>query len=316
MVNRMKPMKRKPRLFRPADAFVPAAMLVACLLGREPLVFYVFLHHLVVGALGLAASRGARIAFATQPSLRDVRGTVFAAVCLQVGGGLLALLLGWAMFRGIPASWPFMLCGVLINIEHVFYEYLGAVGDRRSAAMSHGIAAMLLLTGMLLASPPHHTAPDSWNEAWVAGMAGLGALTGAALSLALGGGLRGRWNAGVLRCAGRAWLQLLLYPAAMFAALCAMDERLPVEHPTAVLISGWVLYEACCTPFRRSPLEARPLNAALLAALAVAAVTGVCALLIPLPAPLAAWFPHVSVALAVAALCAFALWGNLRSGDN
>ena len=75
----------------------------------------------------LATADGLRAAFATQPSMKYVQGSVLIALIAQIPGAALALLALW-LIPDTKLLLPLIPCGMLLNIEHVFYEYLFAIG--------------------------------------------------------------------------------------------------------------------------------------------------------------------------------------------
>ena len=292
---------KRPSLLRAPDAFFPLAMALCCALRPDRLSpVNLCVASLAVACLSLFASRGTRIAFARQPSIRHVRGSVKVALLLTLSGGALAAA-GSALF--LKGEWPLagpMIAAVcLLNIEHIFYEYMYAIGDRNSARLARGLTAILTAAGLLLSTA---------QPLWLVGMTGLAALVALVIGLVMGDGGKGRPDATVLRVAPRAALQTALYPAAAMGAILLLRP----ERYAFAFFAGLALYELCKTPFRRSPAEARAFNRALLG------IAAVCALGV---APFAlglvtyARFPDVPAtcgAVLLAAACAFALFGNVK----
>ncbi len=99
-------MRKSPnrRLTRISDAFLPAAMMVVSALPdsvvRFPADFplLLFAAWFAVALFSLFASRGLRIAFARQPAIRRVRGSVKCSLLLTLAGGRRAA----AGRRGLP----------------------------------------------------------------------------------------------------------------------------------------------------------------------------------------------------------------------
>jgi hypothetical protein len=145
----------------------------------------------------------------------------------------------------------------------VFYEYLYAVGDKNSARASRCVTAVLVLLGLLLSMPHHHGhfVIEPIDPIWPLITCGLSALVGLFISISLGGKFSPVPNANVLRLAPISMLQSALYPA---LALAAPALLWPAAFTPAPLFTGLLLYEACRTPFRRSPLESEPMNRLLL----------------------------------------------------
>lgn len=289
-------------LLRLPDAFLPVALALCCALrpgGFLPLNLYVA--WLAVCCLSLFACRGVRIAFARQPAIRHVRGSVKCALLMTLAGGALAVGAAALFFRGEwTRALPVIAAGWLLNIEHIFYEYMYAIGDRRSAALARGLTAIMTLAGLLLA--------DS-HPLWLVGAAGLCALVALVISLVMGDGARGRVDATVARIAPRAAIQTALYPAAALAAILLFH---PVNYSFA-FFAGLTLYELCKTPFRRSQMEAKSFNVALIFVIVICALG---------TAPFAAgvvkdarWaiLPTTCAAVLIAAVCALGLYGNFRN---
>ena len=79
----MRPTRKLPyRLFRPTDALLPLAFLVAALLGRGNLAFELFLAWYGVKLCALATADGLRTAFAAQPSGRYAQGSALIALLI------------------------------------------------------------------------------------------------------------------------------------------------------------------------------------------------------------------------------------------
>lgn len=304
----------KIRLVRPADALLPLAFLTAELLGRGRIAEETFFLCIAVRLLGLASSNGVRIAFATQPSIRKVCGSVKTALLLQLTGGLLALGIHFAtLYGGISAVTPALIgVAVLLNIEQVFYEYLFATGDGASAAMCRLITSVLIAAGMLLAAPDGGDA----QILWLVGAAALSALISAVIGLSIGGGLKGKPNAQVIRCAPRAMLQSIFYCA---VGLVAWRFR-PFGTSFYPFFAGLTVYELCRTPFRRSAMESRRMNRALLIVCGLSILAQLACLpnwmlvidlgpLEPLR-PFLSDIPLAAYMVIVGCACAFALFGN------
>ena len=298
-----------PGLFRPASLFLPAALLVAALLGREGPAMGLFIVFYAVKLCSLATSDALRAAFAVQPSVKYVQGSGLMASAMQLPGALLAAFL-LSLIPETRLLWPMVPCGLLLNLEHVFYEYLYAVGDNNSATFTRGITAVLTLMGLLLCAPPTDGLLnfEAVEFVWLWCTAGLSALVALAISLTLGGRLHPAPNPEVFRHTPVAMLQSSLYPA---LALTALVLIWPGRFTPAPLLAGLVLYEACRTPFRRAPQESRPMNR-LLAIVAVAALLALIASRLIPSVTLADDIAMTGLSLLIAALCAFCMYGSLR----
>ena len=159
-----------------------------------------------------------------------------------------------------------------------------------------------LLTGLLLAGDRGGAAP------WIPATTGISALVAVVISAVMGDGLKGKISAQPIRCAPRAALQSALYPLAAAALIWWI-------HPGKFIpgfFAGLALFALCRTPFRRSPSEARPLNLALLAVAGIAAAAWAVTVQIIKLYVLSDAVPMACAMLLAAALCAFALFGNIR----
>ena len=300
-------MKRpaRPRLLRVPDTLLPLALALGCALqpgGWLPVNLYVA--QMAAMCLSLFACRGVRVAFAWQPAIRAVRGSVKCALLLTLAGRALAAGAVALYFKGEwTRALPVVAAGCLLNIEHIFYEYMYAINDRRSAAIARGLTAVLTLAGLLLADG---------QPLWLTGATAVSALVALVIALVMGDGTRGRLNAAVLRAAPRAAAQTALYPAVALAAILILK---PERYALAFFV-GLSLYELCKTPFRRSEMEAREFNRALLIVMGVCALgTAPLWLGLVIPAPLAE-IPAVCAALLLAAVCALILFGNVGKGKS
>lgn len=319
------PMNRR-LLVRPADAFLPLALLLAALFGHGMTAVYLFACLWGARILALSTAGSLRMAFALQPSMRDVQGSVKCALLAQPSGAaLLALLL-----RCLSAEWlrpeglAFLGAGLLLNLEHAFYEYLYSAGDGGSALLARLITAALTFAGLVLSE----TIPAALTIAAAASM-----LAVCAVALVVGGALKGKLNAQPLRSAPACILQDLLYPAAFAGLMLALPRFLPAFHRPfdglslapwdASFFAGLAVYSLCRSTFRRSKSEARQMNIALPIVSAVGVLIALPALLRPklstalptLNGYAFADLPVFGAALLLACLCGFALFGNAGKGE-
>ena len=333
----MKQRRTNRSLVRPSDAILPGAMLAGSILGYGGPAAELYAAWFAVALLSLFACRGLRAAFALQPAIRDVRGSVKCALLLTLFGGAAAAGLSGLLPGGYePGTLSLIGAGFLLNIEHIFYEYMYAAGEKRSATLSRGLTALFLLAGIILETSRiigstllftfQEIRPETANTPagtpFMLIAAGISALTAMAVGLAMGGGIRGRVNGAVLRCAPRAALQTALYPAAAFLLFRLTDA----DSFGLSFFAGLIVYELCKTPFRRSPMESRRFNVALLvvglAAAVLCAVSVLCgnaleAAFISSPAlyDVAMEIPTACAAIVAAAICGFALFGNIRKSE-
>ncbi len=305
---------KQRRLIRYPDAFLPISLLAACLLGREYAALLLFLCAFAGRLCALASANGLRIAFARQPSMRYVQGSALTALCLQPVGGLIcAVLSRFAFHLNIPIA--FFISGTLLNIEHVFYEYICATGDGDSATRCRLLTSVMALLGLMLSSPPTSgmSLPAELEPLWLIVPMCVSVLVALAISRVMGGSFRPRMNAELFRVAPLSVLQTALYPALALAALWLL--RLHVYTATP-LFAGLILYELFRTPFRRAPMEASPMNRALLLCCAVASACAVVCYF-AFSGMVDPRLPLACAAVVLASLCAFVLYGNVsRRGDD
>ena len=293
----------KYRLVRPADALLPGAFLLAGALGREAVAAQLCFFLIITRLAGLAAPIAARAAFAAQPSIRAVRGTVRTALLMQTAGGALTALILLAVFRGaMPADVPWQLAGgLLLNIEHVFYEYLFAAGETGSARLCRGVTALLTFAGLMLTAPMSGGSALAHVPGWTLAAAALSAGLAGGIGLSIGGGLKGRLNRQLLRESPRALLQTALYPLAGWGILrlCGVERAYP-------FFCGWIVYELCRAPFRRAPSESRAMNRALAAVAAAGALLALICHLSGVRAGLG-----VALSLVTGSACALGMFGSI-----
>ena len=301
--------RKSPFVTRFSDALLPGSLLISALLGREAVAFCLFAALYAVKLCSLAAADGLRAAFARQPSMRYVQGSALVALLLQLPGAAIVALT--SRLTGLSAPYfPFIACGLLLNIEHVFYEYLFAAGDGRSATLCRGITALLTLAGMLLCAPPgaRMSLPGEFEAVFLLIPCAASALVGLLISLASGGRLRPKMNPEVLRRAPASLLRTFLFPVLAIAALVLLK---PDPLTALPLFAGLTLYEPCRAPFRRTPSESAGMNFFLLAACVAAAI---CAVIRGLTSSFSSNDAVLLVCGGVflAALCGFALFGSVR----
>ena len=301
----------KMRMVRAADAFLPLGLLIASL-WRSDMAEDLFFMLLLTRLLSLATARGLRLAFSAQPSMRRARGSVKLALLLQPVGAAAVLLADYLRNGAmIPSHVSCAGTALLLNIEHVFYEYLCAGGDGRSAAMCRAITAALTAGGLLLTGVSSGAGLLPYGTEWLLGGAALSALVAAVIGLAVGGALKGKINAQALGFAPLSMLQSLIYPLCWLAATLIPASPLRQTRAAAPFFAGLTVYELCRAPFRRTRMESRALNRALLITAAAAlAVLGLC----QIPA-LQAALPCgdiIAAALAVllGAACGFGMYGK------
>ena len=305
--------QNKMRLSHPADAFLPLSLLLATILGRNDAAFDLFAAMWLSRLCALASASGLRSAFARQPSVRYVQGSVALALALQPVGASIALAL-FPLLRPSSGALPWLACGLLLNIEHVFYEYLYAVGDGNSATLCRGITALMALTGLLL-SPPTAASQDFVGLKWPLVTTGIAALVALVISAFMGGRLRPRLSAELFRVAPASMLQTALYPALGIALTLFAGLNV---HSFMPFFVGLAVFELCRAPFRRTAAESAPMNRALL-------IACVAALLCALPfalgwiaaeSPSVRDIPYACGAVILAAVCGVMMYGNVDMKRN
>lgn len=305
-------------MVRLSDAFLPGAFLLTSLMGNSGIVENLFFVTFIARLLGLASARGLRQAFSEQPSMKKVRGSVIVALMLQMMGTV-ALLLADFLWNHviIPTHFIYAAMALLLNMEHVFYEYLYATGDGYSATMSRAITAALVAGGLMMTSVSSHVGLLPYGLEWPLGGTVLAAALSAAIALMIGGPLKGKLNDKVLRCAPLSLAQSSVYPLFHLALSAIPHSALQNAHTAAPFFAGLTLYELCRAPFRRGATESREMNRNLLILCAASmAVIGLC-VLPPTQAVLRSLFGRrfidiaaAAVSLIAAAACAFGMYGR------
>jgi len=268
-----------------------------------------------VRILGLSTSSGLRAAFSLQPSIKKVCGSVKTTLIIQLASSSILALL-YHLFRsgGLNSYYiAFIGLGLMLNIEHIFYEYLYATGDDRSAALCRAITSTLIYAGMLMSSPAADECRPTYRLEWLLGASLVSTAVSAVIALFIGGRLKGKLNNGVILAAPREMLHTLLYPA----AACAFTRLFPSIEPSPwAFFAGLMVYELCRTPFRRSPAESRIMNRVLIAITAASLALQ----LFRLPAlndilPLSN-LPDDMIIIIIACICSFAMFGNLPAREK
>lgn len=298
-------MSRFP-LIRPSDALLPLALLASALAGRPDAALSLYKYALLTRLLSLATPLGLRRAFSAQPSMRMARGSVLAALPMQPLGFALALPLIYLLKGGVEdAAVIFAASGMCLNLEHIFYEYLFAAGEKYSAALLRALTSALTFGGLLLTSTAAGDGFFPCRLETVLGACLLSALIAAVAGICFGGPLkRAAPNLRVLRASPWALAQCAVYPAALWALSKAPFSALRGLFTAVPLLAGLAVWHLWRTPFRRSALESRPMNAAL----AVISAISVALTLVP-------GAKTAAIAVFVACACAFAMYGRVRERE-
>ena len=236
-------MKRKVpsrlRLLRPSDAFLPLALLLCSALGKSYTADTLFHYMLFCRLFGIASAIGLRQAFSLQPSMRRARGSVKVALLLQLlGAGITAGVEFWnnhGVF--VPYTLIYTGIGTLLNIEHVFYEYLFAAGERRSATICRVITSTLVAGSALMTTYGNGLLP--YGLEWMLGAALLSAVISAVIGLAIGGGLKGRLNTQVIACAPLAIVHCFIYPLIWMARISEELKAKAIELDIGGPYTSW-----------------------------------------------------------------------------
>ena len=311
---------KKARMLRPSDGFLPLAFIVAAALGKSTACEQVYLNALFPALFALASARGVRIAFSEQPSMRRVAGSVKLALALQFIGALAFLVVDLIRNQGrfVYTHTIYIAVGMLLNIEHVFYEYLFATGDGASAARLRAITAAVTCAGIMMTSESSGSGLLPYGLEWLLGGAALSALLSAIIGGAIGGRLKGRVNNRILKCAPLAMLQSALYPLAWLLALLLLKPILFDSLTAVPFFTGLAVYDLARTPFRRTGRESRGFNLAMLAVALIGAIL-IALSYVPSAQTLIAahagrWsheIPSLGVMLVLSAACSFGMYGSI-----
>lgn len=302
----------KMRMVRPSDAFLPAGLALTSALGRSDATLRLFQFLLLTRLFSLATAPGLRQAFSLQPSMRKARGSVKTALVMQIAGPVGASVAVLALKHGaLPIHLLlFIASGFLLNVEHVFYEYLFSTGDGLSSTVLRSITAALASGGLMLSG--EGLLPMGLE--WLCGGTLIAAILSAVVGIVIGGGLRGRLNNQVFKCAPASMLQTSIYPLSWLL----LSRLIPVAPSTAIpFFAGLTLYDLCRSPFRRAPSESSVMNRILLIICSVSLILiGLC--ILPTTSSLSLPMYDIAAfgtALILAALCGFALYGTIKKND-
>lgn len=308
------------RLVRPADGFLPLALIVTSALGKSTVSERLFMCALFPALFALASARGLRIAFSEQPSMRKVAGSVKLALLLQFVGAFAFLVVDLIRNHGqfVMTNMVYICAGMLLNIEHVFYEYLYATGDGTSAAFVRAITAALTAGGIMMTSAASGEGLLPYSLEWLLGGAALSAVVAALIGRSVGGRLKGRFNNRVLKCAPHAMIQSAIYPVMWLLAVQFLKPIMYDGVTGVPFFAGLLVYELSRTPFRRDAAHSKTFNIAMLA---VVLVGGILIGLNYVPEAqtylsgiMGNWAHELAptgVMLVAAALCAFGMYGSI-----
>lgn len=315
-----KSIHRRVRLLRIGDGFLPLAFLLASLLGKSTVAERVFLNALFPSLFALATARGVRIAFSEQPSMRKVAGSVKLALALQFIGALAFLVVDLIRNQGrfVYSNIVYIGVGMMLNIEHVFYEYLFAAGEAGSATRVRAITAAVTAAGIMMSAPASGDGLLPYGLEWLLGGTILAAIVAALIGRSVGGRLKGRVNNRVLRCAPLSMIQSAVYPAMWLLSLTLFRATMSQSLTAVPFFAGLTVYELARTPFRRSAGESKGLYIAM----PIVVLMGVLLIFIGcVPSAqmfiagfIGKWTRELiptGIMLIAAALCAFGMYGGV-----
>ena len=256
--------KRRFYLIRPADSLLPLAFLAGEMFGPAALKGWLFAGWFAVRLFSLFSADGVRMAFATQPGVRKVRGSTTMTLIMQIAGAGIAAGLYYLVFHGItPFTLAIIGTGLMLNIEHVFCEYLRAEGDSDSADLCSILTAVFLFAGIMLEKPG--------VPMIVLGLSGLGAVIAFLMAVVTAGYKPLGLNVQVFRHVPRSVIYGITYPVLAVGALLAVKaaygvdatglEKVWSEYGAKIgFFAGMTVIQAVRTPFRRSGFEMRGLK--------------------------------------------------------
>lgn len=306
--------KRRFALIRPADALIPLVFLTGDLFGQSMIRGHVFAAWLAVKLFSLFTADSVRMAYATQPGMRQVKRSTTAAFLMQFVGAGAVLGLYSLVFHGItPFTVVIIGIGLMLNIEHVFYEYLAADGDRYSSNLCEILNAVLLITGIMVEKPGIPVITLSLSAA--------GCLITLLIAVVLSGYRIGKLNFAPIRHAPRAVLYGLAYPATIAAVVYSLRDmsagseialKWSVYGLYIGFYAGLAMLRVVSTPFRRSRFESRTMVPVMSIVAVLSAAICVLSRMTELVPAYIAWAAGAcSMCIAVAAVIALMLWGSI-----
>ena len=308
-------------MLRPADAFLPLAFILAAALGKSSVAEQVYLNALLPALFALSSARGVRMAFSEQPSMRRVAGSVKLALALQFIGAFAFLVLDLIRNGGqfVTTNAVYIGMGMMINIEHVFYEYLFATGDGPSATRVRLISSAVIAAGIMMTTVSSASDLLPYHLEWLLGAATLGAALSAFIGRTIGGRLKGRVNSRVLRCAPLAMVQSAIYPLMWLMTLILLKPIMFQSLTAVPFFAGLMVYELARTPFRRSGRESMGFNLAMLgvalvgaALIAMGYVPEAQGMITNILGKWSHELPALGVMLMISSICGFAMYGSLN----
>ena len=309
--------KRRFYLIRPADSLLPLAFLAGELFGPADLKGWLFGGWFAVRLMSLFTADGVRMAFATQPGVKKVRGSTTLAFLMQIIGAGIAAGLYYLVFHGItPFTLSIIGTGLMLNIEHVFCEYLRAEGDSDSADLCSILTAVFLFAGIMLEGPG--------VPVFALCLSGLGALIAFLMAVVTAGYRPWTLNAQVFRHIPRALIYGIAYPAFAVGALLAVKaaygndasgaEKIWSEYGGKIgFFVGLAVIHMVRTPFRRSGFEMRGLKPVIYTIISLCAVAaGVALSTGGVPVHTARGILNACAVLTACVIVIIILWANFR----
>ena len=275
----------KRRLERPAELFVPLALLIPALAGQAGTVAAVAAACALGRLCTSCAAEAFRCAAAQEISPQRVRGAWSGAL-------LATLTLSVAALSYVPRAWVWLLAkplaqgtwlalwgiGTCLPIARLADGHLRAVGEGGTAALSAFLRAILLAAGAFC------------GLQWAAGAAAVAAAVALVLACTVGGSPLARPNAAAIACAPTAMWRALSYPLPALLLVAGFWQR-GAGWAVAGYLLGMAAYTCVATPFRRQGRE----NASLHMVLVVPAAI-VCAAAPFMPAQARAVAAHMAFA--------------------
>ncbi|MBQ3575573.1 MAG: hypothetical protein IJA26_07870, partial [Clostridia bacterium] len=271
----------KRRLMRPSAAFFPFVLLISALFGDEltTLIFLLLWYALQITTL--CAPVAFCNAAAREPGVRRVGRRFFGGImqCI-LGGALLFVPIGMLSSSAALSGGLITLAAgaFLIIIEQMFEERMFALGRKVDGTLLSLICNGLLLLGLMLDAGSGINAPEIYSRMlgrsvelrnfYLLCGCSAAVIVSIAITLLIA---RGKGFTPLpVNCGHgpKAMLQVLLYPAAVFIAVRALDTSINLRH----LLVGMILWQLSRTVCRRTRPESRPLDWLLTAITAVFAV--------------------------------------------
>lgn len=313
--------KRKLLLMRPTDVLLPMALLTSDMLGPVTLRGWIFAGWLSVRLFALFSADSVRMAYGTQPGMRQVMGSTTLALLMQIAGAAIAAGLYAFVFHGItPFTLAIIGIGLMLNIEHVFYEFINAEGDRYSGVICSILTVMLFITGIFLENGGVPTITLI--------LTGISCFISMLVAVISSGFRPSRLNSGVFRHTLRAMIYGLAYPLFFITVLYALDTAIDNEFMERIdesgkkwietglrcgFFAGYMLLTLFRTPFRRSNAECRALWPALIGTSTICiALSVACSVISAVPDTVFYSVGAFTIGILISVAVILLLWSNIK----